>query len=106
MLPSASVLHREPTETRFVPILRWVVAVDGIAPIRFFTLYRAGIIQRNMTVAKSTREESTKRKDCKAKDNKQKPEWTHGLKRMYDSVVEEPLPDSFKELLSKLDAKE
>lgn len=32
------------------------------------------------------------------------PEWTAGLKRLYDSVVEEPLPDSFKDLLSKLDS--
>ena len=30
-------------------------------------------------------------------------DWTHGLKRLYDSVLEEPLPDSFKDLLSKLD---
>ena len=32
------------------------------------------------------------------------PEWTAGLKRLYDSVVEEPLPDSFVDLLKKLDA--
>ena len=32
-----------------------------------------------------------------------KPDWAKGLQRLYDSVVEEPLPDSFKELLSKLD---
>jgi hypothetical protein len=32
------------------------------------------------------------------------PEWAAGLKRLYDSVVEEPLPDSFKDLLRKLDA--
>lgn len=32
------------------------------------------------------------------------PEWAAGLKRLYDSVVEEPLPDSFSELLKKLDA--
>lgn len=31
------------------------------------------------------------------------PDWSDGLKRLYDSVVEEPLPDSFKELLSRLD---
>ncbi len=31
------------------------------------------------------------------------PEWTTGLKRLYDSVLDEPLPDSFKDLLSKLD---
>ena len=32
------------------------------------------------------------------------PEWAAGLKRLYESVVEEPIPDSFKELLSKLDS--
>lgn len=31
------------------------------------------------------------------------PEWTSGLKKLYDSVLEEPLPDSFSDLLSKLD---
>lgn len=31
------------------------------------------------------------------------PEWAHGLRRLYDSVVEEPLPDSFADLLDKLD---
>jgi hypothetical protein len=34
-----------------------------------------------------------------------KPEWANGLRRLYDSVVEEPLPDSFKALLSRLDDK-
>jgi hypothetical protein len=32
------------------------------------------------------------------------PEWAAGLKRLYDSVVEEPLPDTFVDLLKKLDA--
>ncbi|MDA0820630.1 MAG: NepR family anti-sigma factor [Proteobacteria bacterium] len=32
-----------------------------------------------------------------------KPDWAEGLKDIYDSVVEEPLPDSFKDLLAKLD---
>lgn len=31
------------------------------------------------------------------------PGWAGGLKRLYDSVVQEPLPDSFKDLLKKLD---
>jgi hypothetical protein len=31
------------------------------------------------------------------------PEWATGLKQLYDSVIEEPLPDAFKDLLSKLD---
>ena len=30
-------------------------------------------------------------------------DWATGLKRLYDSVLEEPMPDSFKNLLSKLD---
>ena len=33
-------------------------------------------------------------------------EWASGLKKLYDSVVDEPLPDSFKDLLSKLDEDE
>jgi Anti-sigma factor NepR len=43
-----------------------------------------------------------------SKDNSRKsdPEWARGLKRLYDSVVEEPLPDVFKDLLAKLDKNE
>lgn len=36
----------------------------------------------------------------------QDPEWAAGLRRLYDSVVDEPLPDSFMDLLSQLDAKD
>ena len=32
------------------------------------------------------------------------PDWTSSLKRLYDSVVEEPIPDAFKDLLNKLDS--
>jgi len=31
------------------------------------------------------------------------PEWTQSLRQLYDSVVDEPLPDAFKSLLDKLD---
>ena len=31
------------------------------------------------------------------------PEWAAGLKRLYNSVVDEPLPDAFTDLLKKLD---
>jgi len=31
------------------------------------------------------------------------PQWAGGLKRLYDSVVDEPLPDAFKDLLARLD---
>ncbi|TMM46168.1 hypothetical protein FEV51_11975 [Qipengyuania marisflavi] len=39
------------------------------------------------------------------KSEKDNPEWANGLRQLYDSVVEEPLPDTFKDLLSQLDAK-
>ncbi|NVE95850.1 NepR family anti-sigma factor [Altererythrobacter lutimaris] len=38
-----------------------------------------------------------------SEDHAPKPEWADGLRKMYDSVVDEPLPDSFKDLLAKLD---
>ena len=31
------------------------------------------------------------------------PEWAAGLRRLYESVVEEPIPDSFSKLLDQLD---
>lgn len=41
----------------------------------------------------------------KAMDRKRGSDWRSGLKQLYDSVVEEPIPESFKDLLSKLDDK-
>jgi hypothetical protein len=32
------------------------------------------------------------------------PAWANGLKQLYDDVVEEPLPDAFKDLLAQLDS--
>lgn len=38
------------------------------------------------------------------KDGKRaRPEWADGLRQLYDSVLNEPLPDSFADLISKLD---
>ena len=31
------------------------------------------------------------------------PAWAQGLKQLYDSVVDEPLPDAFKDLLDAFD---
>lgn len=45
-------------------------------------------------------------KNTPGSGHKKDPEWANGLKRLYDSVVEEPLPDSFQDLLDKLDAKD
>jgi len=32
-----------------------------------------------------------------------RPDWADGLRQLYDSVVDEPLPDAFKDLLDRLD---
>ncbi|MDG6077941.1 hypothetical protein E3U23_01845 [Erythrobacter litoralis] len=45
----------------------------------------------------------TKKKDSRPG---RQPDWTNGLRQLYDSVVEEPLPDQFTELLSRLDKKD
>lgn len=37
-------------------------------------------------------------------DKQASPDWAVGLRQLYDSVVEEPLPDSFAELLDRLDS--
>ncbi|MEL6530883.1 MAG: NepR family anti-sigma factor [Pseudomonadota bacterium] len=37
---------------------------------------------------------------------KSAPEWADGLRQLYDAVVDEPLPDSFKDLLDQLDGAE
>ena len=53
--------------------------------------------------AKSTSENSPAKSI--ERDAQAKPQWANGLRKLYDSVVDEPLPDSFKDLLSKLDEK-
>lgn len=35
---------------------------------------------------------------------KNAPAWANGLKQLYDDVVDEPLPDAFKDLLAQLDS--
>ena len=40
------------------------------------------------------------------KPHADKPDWSNGLRQLYDSVLDEELPDSFKDLLSKLDDKD
>ena len=41
--------------------------------------------------------------DRPARGKQKSPEWAAGLRRLYDSVVEEPLPDNFAKLLDQLD---
>jgi len=37
--------------------------------------------------------------------NAESPQWADSLRNLYDSVVDEPIPDSFKDLLAQLDEK-
>ncbi len=57
-----------------------------------------------MAAKKETSSTGSNKDDAaRSKRAGQEPEWSEGLRKLYDSVVEEPLPDSFKDLLSKLD---
>lgn len=49
------------------------------------------------------KEEAAQRKDMRSGDATESPAWADGLKQLYDSVVDEPLPDSFKDLLDAFD---
>ncbi|MEP2735683.1 MAG: NepR family anti-sigma factor [Erythrobacter sp.] len=57
--------------------------------------------------AKNAKEQGTKDlQDANSTEKMaQEPDWANGLRQLYDSVVDEPLPDSFKDLLSQLDDK-
>ena len=55
-----------------------------------------------------TRSEQSKRPGKAGRDKAptsvgNQPGWAEGLRKLYDSVVDEPLPDSFDDLLKKLD---
>jgi hypothetical protein len=60
-----------------------------------------------MTSEKSTLDDAKNMGDKASKSvDGQEPDWANGLRQLYDSVVDEPLPDSFKDLLSQLDEKD
>lgn len=42
-------------------------------------------------------------KSARPARKRRKPEWASGLKQIYDSVVDEPMPDNFAALLAQLD---
>ncbi len=54
----------------------------------------------NSAVSSNSDSSSPKNPDRKART---KPVWAEGLRRMYDEVVDEQLPDDFVDLLKKLD---
>ena len=42
-------------------------------------------------------------KPKRSPDQQELPGWTNGLRQLYDQVVDEDLPDSFRDLLARLD---
>jgi len=61
--------------------------------------------QRDQGQAESIMASIRKQGEARAAPHGRAPEWADGLKQLYDSVVEEELPDSFQHLLDQLDAK-
>jgi hypothetical protein len=51
----------------------------------------------------SSEKHSAPPKTPRSGDKRRKPVWAENLKRMYDDVVDEHLPDDFLDLLKKLD---
>jgi len=63
-----------------------------------------GAADRTGGIAKDTSQKDRSPKGTARSDEKAgRPDWSHGLRQLYDSVVDEDLPDSFRTLLDKLD---
>lgn len=71
------------------------------APLRSFLDFslEGEALTERMSKEKPMKPGQQRRKGGKARP----PEWADGLKRLYDSVLDEPLPDTFADLLNKLD---
>ena len=52
---------------------------------------------------KPDKDQKAEHADKRAHEADDAPAWAQGLKQLYDSVVEEPLPDTFKDLLDAFD---
>ena len=57
--------------------------------------------KQKQTKAKTMKEVGMERNERRRQAS---PDWASGLRRLYDSVVDEPLPDSFSKLLDDLDS--
>lgn len=64
---------------------------------------KTGAAAKGKRPAKS-RPGKSRNEKSRPEESRQEPDWTSSLKRLYDSVVEEPIPDAFKDLLNKLDS--
>jgi len=63
------------------------------------------LTERKSASAKGKEEKTIQSAATRREEGPGSPGWASGLRQLYDSVVDEPLPDQFKDLLSKLDAK-
>jgi len=52
---------------------------------------------------RASQDESAKQQRSDSATHAAQPDWADGLRQLYDSVVDEPLPDAFTDLLNKLD---
>jgi hypothetical protein len=73
---------------------------QGSHGIRAGSAYIGGMDSSRMAGAPKKAKSARRGKDDVKRGG---PEWTEGLKQLYDSVVEEPLPDAFRDLLARLD---
>ena len=93
----------EPRRSRRGPLL------CGCRPDRIscpaFSLTGLGGSALRMTNEKKTKDKQMKDIGMERNERRRQPspDWASGLRRLYDSVVEEPLPDSFSKLLDDLD---
>ena len=59
-------------------------------------------LQDTMTEKEKRADSATQRKPGEGKEA-EKPDWAEGLKKFYDSVVDEPLPDELSKLLAQFE---
>jgi hypothetical protein len=52
---------------------------------------------------KPDKDQNSERVGARPEQTDDAPAWAQGLKQLYDSVVDEPLPDSIKDLLDAFD---
>jgi hypothetical protein len=64
---------------------------------------KGGVSDTAMTETKKGGRGASPKAKPGAHRQSQMPGWTNGLRQLYDQVVDEELPDSFRDLLARLD---
>jgi hypothetical protein len=96
---------REQQSGLFVPEGSGRLIVGGNAACMGGSPLRGRQEQQGWHAEAMTNEKASKPvRPAAAKEGKRtRPEWADGLRQLYDSVLNEPLPDSFADLIAKLD---